>query len=78
MRSHFTRILAASVLVITGPGLSACVSDGYDRQPRYSYGYNPDYSYRYKSYVYNDGYYQSRRWVDRDRDGRRDWWEYRR
>lgn len=80
MCSNLTRTLAVvTALMVTGIGLSACVSNGYrDGYPRYGYDYGYRDGYKtYPRYGYRDRYV-GRRWVDRDRDGRRDWWEYRR
>ncbi len=79
MRSHLTRTIAiATALVVTGVGLSACVSNSYyDGNPRYSYDHRYHDGYKYPRHGYNDRH-DGRRWVDRDGDGRRDWWEYRR
>lgn len=80
MRSNLTRTLAiTTALVVTGVGLSACVSNSsyYDGNPRYSYDQRYRDGYKSPRYGYNDRY-EGRRWVDRDGDGRRDWWEYRR
>jgi hypothetical protein len=70
MRSSLARTLAiATTLVVAAIGLSACVTHAYDPYPRY--GYNDRHDHRW------DGR-RDRGWVDRDGDGRRDWWENRR
>ena len=73
MRSNLTRaITVAATLIVAGVGLSGCVTEGYDPYPRY--GYNDRYDHRWDGRRWDD----HRGWVDRDGDGRRDWWENRR
>lgn len=69
MRINLSRsIVAAATLIVAGVGLSACVSESYNPYPP-----------RYGSYDRHDHRGDDRRgWVDRDGDGRRDWWEQRR
>ena len=78
MRSNLTRaITVAAALIAAGVGLSGCVTEGYDPYPRY--GYYDRHDHRWGGWRRDDHRWDDRRgWVDRDGDGRRDWWEGRR
>ena len=76
MRSNFARTIAmAAILGVTAVGLSACVTHGEDSWHRH--GFYDRHDHRWDGRHGWDGHRRDGRWWDRDRDGRRDWWERR-
>ena len=80
MRSNLTRAIAvAATLIVPRIRLSACVNEGYGYDPYPRYGYNDRYDHRWDGRRWDDHRGDDHRgWVDRNGDGRRDWWEGRR